>query len=439
MKILVLTNLYPPHHAGTYDFRCQTVTELLSKRGHQMRVLTSNHGLNAEQRDEEIERRLRLNGVYGHIAWTGFGDVKELEKHNHEVLRETIAEFQPNLVFVWSLYGLSKSLIFALRHAQLPTVYDVADHWLASELRQDPWLRFWNQQPAPLLNAFFRTCLELIGLRSRLDVVAPTRMMKGYDRLPSVYGAPEALEAVEPNSIAGFRFERIYFCSQALKTQTEQAGFKVSHAEVIYPGIPAEQYFGEVKPPSSPVNKFLIVSRLENESGVMTALQALIHARQNKVKSVLTICGRGDSDYVAQLKSFALRNQLPAEFITVSNLTRDLPGIYRQHDAFLYTAEWDEPYAAPPLEAMACGLPLIGAKSGGVRELLRHGENAFTYTPGDALELASRIQELQMQRALRAQMAETAQAEALGKFNESTVTDQIENYLETSLEVWQQT
>ena len=44
MKILVLTQLYPPHHAGTYDFRCQSIVENLKLRGHEIRVLTSTHG-----------------------------------------------------------------------------------------------------------------------------------------------------------------------------------------------------------------------------------------------------------------------------------------------------------------------------------------------------------------------------------------------------------
>ena len=58
MKILVLTNLYPPHHAGTFDNHCQTVTESLRLRGHKILVLTSSHGLRTEQRDSQIERRL---------------------------------------------------------------------------------------------------------------------------------------------------------------------------------------------------------------------------------------------------------------------------------------------------------------------------------------------------------------------------------------------
>jgi len=435
VKILVLTNLYPPHHAGTYDLRCQSVTELLRLRGHSTLILTSNHGLNTEQRDDEIHRRLSLNGAYGHPMVAGLRELEKLEERNHHVLTEAIAEFEPDLVYVWSLHGLSKGLIYSLRHSRLPTVYDIADRWLADEVREDPWLRWWN---APGTN-LTRSSLELAGKRNRLDATAPTRMMKGIDRIPEVYGRPEVVANVPPDSITAFRFDRICFCSRALKQATEQAGFHVSHGEVIYPGIATEHFVGDVKPASAPVKKLLVVSRLDDESGVMTAVKAMLHARQNKMAATLSIYGRGESDYVSQARSFIVQNSLPIEFLTVSNLNRDLAAIYRQHDALLYTAESDEAFATVPLEAMACGLPVIGAYIGGARELLRHGENAFTYTAGDSVELSSRIQDLQTQPALRCQMAETAQAETQSKYNQTTVVDQIENYMNATLEIWQHT
>jgi len=435
VKILVLTSLYPPHHAGTYDLRCQSTTEALRLRGHLTLVVTSNHGLNTEQRDEEIHRALLLNGAFGHPSITAFRALQTIEEHNHRVLQQAIADFQPDLVHVWSLRGLSKSLIFALRNSRLPTVYDIADRWLADDLREDPWLRLWN---APATN-LTRIGLELAGRRNRLDAVAPTRMMRGIERIPEVFGSPAMIAKVQPNSISAFRFDRLYFCSRALKQTTEESGFRVSHGEIIHPGIPAQNFVGEVKPSATPVKKLLIVSPLDEASGVMTAAQALLRLRQNNAQATLSIYGRGESDYVSQLRSFVVQNSLPVEFLTVSNQNRDLAAIYRQHDALLYTAEWEEPFATVPLEAMACGLPVIGACVGGGRELFRHGENALIYTSGDPLELAARIQELQMQPALRRQMAETAQAEVQSKYNETTVVDQIENYLNASIEVWQHT
>ena len=65
-----------------------------------------------------------------------------------------------------------------------------------------------------------------------------------------------------------------------------------------------------------------------------------------------------------------------------------MPSIYKKHDVYLYTPEWPEPFPTAPLEAMACGIPVIGTSIGGASEIFRHGENALTFTPGDVDQLA---------------------------------------------------
>ncbi len=427
MRILAITNLYPPHHAGTFDTRCQDITESLRLRGHAVFVLTSSHGLRSEQLDEDVHRRLTLNGAFGYPLVTNYNEMKALELHNNEALQETVAQFAPELIHVFSMQGLSKSLIFSLRNTRLPVVYDVYDHWLSANVREDPWLRFWNSPSLPLVSSSSRKMLELSGERGRLDASAPTRMGKGYDRIPGIFGEGKA-RSVDANSIAGFRFDRIYFCSEALKRLTEQVGFTVQHASVIYPGVTAA-YIGEIKPPGAPMGKFLIVSRLNEESGVMTALKAIHTARQAGLKISLSIYGRGDSAYVAELRSFAVSRQLPVEFLNVSNNSKDLPAVYKAHHVLLHTPQWSEPFPFTPLEAMAGGLPVIGSTAGAAEELLRHGENCLTFPPGDAVQLAARIQELMISPALRCQMAGTAQAQVLEQFNEATVMDKVEAFL----------
>jgi glycogen synthase len=439
MKILALSNLYPPHHGGTSNHRCQSVVESMRLRGHQVLVLTSMHGLKNEQRDSLLERRFRLNGAFGDPLVTKYADMKALELHNHRVLSETIQQFQPDVIQVFSLQGLSKSLIFTLRNSKFPIVYDVSDFWISEDIRQDPWLRFWNSPSIGMMESSMRKTLELSGERGRLDTDAPTRLMKGYERLPSVFGSPKDLSLVEPNSIPAFRFDRLFFCSHTLKEITVRAGFRVDHGDVIYPGIKTELFVGDVKPQNARCEKFLIATQLNEESGVKTALQALEQTRAAGMNAKLAVYGRGDSAYIAELKSHVIRAQLPVEFLNVSNLSNDLPKIYRHYDAFIYTAEWSEPFSTELLSAMAAGLPVIGVQNGGAAELLKQGENAFTYTSGDAHELATRIYEMQMAPALRFSMAETAQQEVLGKFNDSTVTDQIENYLQVTQEIWAHT
>ena len=428
MKILALTNLYPPHHAGTFDTQCQSTVEALRLRGHSVLVLTSTHGLRAEQRDREVYRSLTINGAFGEPKITAVQPLRAQEIHNNRALRDAIAEFQPELVHVFSLVGLSKSLMFTLHHARIPVVYSVYDHWLAKDVEEDPWLRYWNAPSLPFLEQSGRKALEMSGERGRLDDSAPTRLMKGYDRIPSLYGDAKARAAVEPNSIAGFRFERLYFCSQELKRLTEQVGFTVSQGAVIYPGI-SQAFFGPVRPASAPMKRFLLVGRLTEESGVMTALEALKAARGAKLDVTYHIYGKGESNYVATLRSFVVTHHLPVEFMTVSNLNTDMPAVYKRHDVFLHTPEWAEPFPLAALEAMACGLPVIGSTAGGSGELLRHGENALTYPPGDSAQLAARMQELQISPALRCQIAETAQADVVSQFNDTVGMDRVENFL----------
>jgi len=435
VRILVIVNLLPPLHAGTFDFRCESICNLLQKRGHEIHVLTSRHGLQQGQRDPDVERRLILNGRFDAPDVTSYGDLKEIEAHNNEVVREVINNFLPQLIYVFSLHGLSKSIIFTLRNTKVPTVYDIADDWISAGIKEDPSLRWWTCDKPGVAAGLMRASLEASGQRDKISETIPTRMMKGYERVPELWG--KAAATVQPCSINAFHFDRLYFCSQALKADAEQAGFRVSHAEVIYPGIPTEKFYAEPKPLGNTPKKFLVVSRLNPQSGVMTVLQALKLARDHEVHASLSVYGRGQSEQMAQLRSYVIQQSLPVEFLTVSNQQKDLAAVYRQHDGFIYCSEWDEPFALTPLEAMASGIPVIATKSGGVRELLRAGENGWVYKPGEPLELASRIQEVQMQPALRAQILENAQQEVMMRYSESSMLDQIENYLTQTIEVWQ--
>ncbi len=438
MKILALTNLYPPHHAGTNDFRCQTIVENLRTRGHQVQVLTSKHGMTAEQTGGDVERRLVLNGAFEHPLSTGYRELQEIEETNNCALLESIASFQPELVHVFSLEGISKSLMFTLRHSRLPTVYDIASTWLSEGVKKDPWLRWWNQTHPSFSENMARSALELSGKRNAFDETAPTRMMKGYERLPQLYGNAAEIAAVQPNSINAFRFDRLYFCSRSLKEAAERAGFRVNHAEVIYPGIPTQQYVGEVKPASSPVTKFLMAAQLTKQSGLLTALQALEASLAQVPGATLSIFGKGDSNYIAEARSNIAMKKLRVEFLPVSNIVRELPAIFKRHDALLHTAEWPEPFSTTPLEAMASGLPVIASEIGGVMDVLRNGENALTYPAGDYAFLAQQMLELQQNAELRVKIADNGQQEVLSNYNESTVMDKIEAYLQTSFEAWAQ-
>ncbi|MFN0068489.1 MAG: glycosyltransferase family 4 protein [Limisphaerales bacterium] len=429
MKILAVTSLYPPLHAGTHDHRCETICRNLAQRGHQIHVLTSTWGLQTEQRDEDISRRLRLNGACGLPRVTDYGPVEELELHNHAVLRETLAEFQPAVVHVFSLLGLSKSLIFTLHKAGVPHAFDVADGWLCPGLRDDPWLAFWNNPAANVR----RSSLELTGRRNRLDATAPTRLTRGYDRVPELYG-PQVQPP--PGGLAAFKFERVSFVSPWLKERAEAAGFRVQHAAITPPGVDTQVFFGAIRPPSAPVQKLLWAGVLDDGSGLETLHHALGRVRREGGRHSLTVYGRGESDLVARLRSLAIRQQLPVQFLTPNDQARDLAGVLRQHDAFLYTREEPEPWPRFLAEAMACGLPVICSETGATPTLVAHDHNGLTFRPGDEEQLAARITELGADGDRRVRLAEAAQAHVDYHLNETRILDATEQFIEGTLEAW---
>ncbi|HEY1169938.1 MAG TPA: glycosyltransferase family 4 protein [Verrucomicrobiae bacterium] len=429
MKILILVNIYPPHHAGTYDFRCEQVASELRKRGHGVLVLTSNHGLKTEQRDKETIRRLHLNGIYGHPKLDQFKEMKDLETHNHEVLRETLNEYKPDLVYVWSLHGLSKSLIFTLHQSGRPLAYDVSDYWITNELNTDPWLDWWNRPKLSMAQSAMRSALEMSKQRDKMDEVTPTRDNIATKRLSHIYDTEGDRTASQPGSIQTFRFEHISFVSQLLCDSAIQTGYHIGTPTIMRPGINVEKFLGDVRPPEIPATRLMVASKLHKESGVRTVVEAFKELHDANPAVTLTVCGSGESEYVASLKSFATRNKLPITFDASIDQANELPRFYRQHDFFIHCAEWAEPYTTTPLEAMAAGMMVLSTGYGGVGEVLQHGVNSLLYSAGNVLDLAQRIQYLQNEPAMRLQMAVTGQQEVKDTYTTEAMVNRVEAFL----------
>ena len=62
------------------------------------------------------------------------------------------------------------------------------------------------------------------------------------------------------------------------------------------------------------------------------------------------------------------------------------------------------------VEANACGVPVVGSDSPGLRDSVRDGETGFLVPPGDAEAFARRSLEILRDEALRARMSAAALA-----------------------------
>ncbi|MGG1518497.1 glycosyltransferase family 4 protein [Paenibacillus oryzisoli] len=68
----------------------------------------------------------------------------------------------------------------------------------------------------------------------------------------------------------------------------------------------------------------------------------------------------------------------------------EMAELYRTADVFV-ASSWFEAFSLPPLEAMACGTPVVTTNSGGVMDFCKHMESAYVTTPKDARGLAQGI------------------------------------------------
>jgi len=87
----------------------------------------------------------------------------------------------------------------------------------------------------------------------------------------------------------------------------------------------------------------------------------------------ISIIGSGEQE--ERLKEVANKNEVSVNFLgNIPN--RELPEILNQHELFILPSLW-EGMPKTLLEAMACGLPVIGTKIDGTKEVIEHGKNGI--------------------------------------------------------------
>jgi glycosyltransferase involved in cell wall biosynthesis len=88
---------------------------------------------------------------------------------------------------------------------------------------------------------------------------------------------------------------------------------------------------------------------------------------------------------------------------------------FQEFSVLVFPTRMRESLGLVALEAMACGVPVIGSRIGALPEYIREGENGYLFTPGDDAELAeviARFARLSVDE--RKRMSRQARATALG-------------------------
>lgn len=404
MRILVISNLYPPYYVGGYELGCQDVVDRLQQRGQKVSVLTSTYGVERATTEGAVLRRLHLHW------WPPYPPQSRLrflqmEYEDNAALREIISITRPEIIYIWNMGGLSRSLLITAQRCGVPIAYDVFDHWL-KDICNDAWLMYWRNLPVNYMK----------------------RVVKKIAKYLLSHLVPVEFEALN--------LQHVCFRSALLKEESLQRELPVEEARIIYHGIDTKLFTPSLETQHNGL-RLLYAGQLVQEKGVHTAIEALSilvdEMEHNNVQ--LSMAGAALSEeYLKSLQDLIAQNSLTESVRFLGRVPRcSMVEVYCDHDVLIFPSIWVEPFGLSILEAMACGLAVVSTVTGGNREFLIDGENALLFPPGDADALALQIERLIRDPDLRQRISAAGQKLVRTRFDIETMVDKIEEFLKEAI------
>lgn len=161
-----------------------------------------------------------------------------------------------------------------------------------------------------------------------------------------------------------------------------------------------------------PDTRFIgFVGRLSQDKGVLCLLKAFEQVCSD-IPHHLVLVGSGPDTYRDQLEQMARHAGIGSR-IHFTGFMENVWPVYRALDCKVLASEniHGIPFEGVPqalLEAMYCACPVIGANTGGIPDIIRHGTTGLVFDPGDAATLARQIKETLFEKEATLARVETA-------------------------------
>lgn len=132
------------------------------------------------------------------------------------------------------------------------------------------------------------------------------------------------------------------------------------------------------------------VSRIIENKGWRVFIEALKQLKDGgyAIKAIMAGGGEQEAEMLSMIKKYDLDNDIEY-FGAVAQ--ENLPELYRKMDLFVFPTLFFESLGLVGVEALACGVPVIGTNQGGPTEYIKEGENGYLFKKGDVYDLCSKI------------------------------------------------
>lgn len=367
MKILIVSNLYPPHHVGGYELRCSQVAQHIQQKGHEVRVITSTYklppnGTAAPQSQKDIANDVPVSRSLRYYRFdpppTRFYALNLAKRQLEDARRfiQVLDEFQPDIVNWWNMEGLTKCILEIPSSRNIPDVFCIDDNWLiveyglAGENERLAWFDFWRGAwGPPILRPILRRVLAHREKATHLLGI-PTRPFRNLSR-------------------------HVCYVSEFLRFEHVKAGLAFPSSEVIYGGIVPGQFYVH-RPAFRPEDSlgFLYAGYIDENRGLHTIIEAFgLLPRELFGKVRLSIAHNGPAQstrYLAQVKARIKELGLSDRVNFLGKIAhKDMPQVYSDHHVLISATTRAEGLPMNMMEAMCAGCAVITTGSGGAIEI----------------------------------------------------------------------
>jgi glycogen(starch) synthase len=380
LRILVVTNMYPPHHFGGYELSCEDAVRRFGQAGHEVSVLTSRMRLPGVDLPDEpaVHRQLQLYWRDHVVLSPAVPQCLRMELANRRALKRAVTSMEPDVVSVWNMGALSLGMLSTLREMDVPVVYVLADDWPNYAPELDAWSRRFRGQRRAAAGRWFT---RLTGI--------PTTTSDFSELGACIFYSRSTMEAVEAGS-----------------------SWSMPRRGIVFSGVEPDDF--PVLLPEAPVAdrrwdwRLLYVGRIDERKGIDTILRAL----PGLPAARLRVVGRGDDAYLGELRSLAASLGVVDRVTFTSRGRSELRAEYSEADVLIFSSVYEEPFGIVPLEAMACDTPVVATGTGGSGEYLADGWNSLLYPAGNDVGLTGAVERLAADAELRQTLVRGGRATA---------------------------
>ncbi|TZF83695.1 glycosyltransferase family 1 protein [Pedobacter sp. BS3] len=179
-------------------------------------------------------------------------------------------------------------------------------------------------------------------------------------------------------------------------------------------------------------NIILQLGRMVPRKGIDNVIKAMGKLKNLAASTRLLVVG-GDTDKpdpalspeLARLQDIAHQEKVFQSVIFAGRKNRDILKYYYSAADIFVTTPWYEPFGITPLEAMACGTPVIGSDVGGIKYSVTHNHTGFLVPPNNPQALAEKIRHLLTDKSTMFKMRHNAIKRVNAVFTWSHVANQV--------------